>query len=284
MANSKDVFKAFVESIVLDEDPEEIKSIAYLVFEKYLGCSKTDIMVNNKINKYDVKYKNLKKIAERINAHEPIQYIINEAIFYGRSFYVNPSVLIPRPETEELVQLVKDHCLKIAKKKLRILDIGTGSGCIPITLKLELPQAQVFATDVSEGALMVCKENIKNHGVEVELLHHNILKQNLNVKDLDVVVSNPPYVTESEKSGIRLNVLYYEPSLALFVPDQQALIFYEAIGRKAMDVLRPDGKIFLEINEKLGQATEQLLQDIGYSTTLSTDMQGKDRFIIGKNS
>ncbi|HMP98314.1 MAG TPA: peptide chain release factor N(5)-glutamine methyltransferase [Cyclobacteriaceae bacterium] len=280
MANSKDVFKAFVQSIRLNEDPEEIKCIAHLVFEKYLGCSKTDIAANNKIDKYEVKYKDLKKIAERINAHEPIQYILQEADFYGRSFFVNKDVLIPRPETEELVQHVIDCCKKARKKKVSVLDIGTGSGCIPITIKLALPDAQLSATDVSEAALMVAAENSLRHSVQINWQHHNILKQSLPGDEFDVIVSNPPYITEAEKTDIKLNVLYYEPSLALFVPTKQALMFYEAIGKKALKALKPGGKLFLEINEKLGAETQSLLKDFGYRTELIKDLQGKDRIII----
>jgi release factor glutamine methyltransferase len=280
MANSKDVFKAFVESITLDEDPDEIKSIAYLVFEKLLGYTRADIASGKFMHKSFLGIKSLKKIADRINAHEPIQYIIEEADFYGRTFFVNPDVLIPRPETEELVSLVKAHCLKQKTKKLHVLDIGTGSGCIPITLKMELPQLQIHATDVSESALMVATKNSIKHGVQIDWLHHNILKHNIPYAYLDVVVSNPPYVMESEKSDMRLNVLYFEPSLALFVPDQRALLFYEAIGKKAREVLKPGAKLFLEINEKLGKETTKLLKGYGYRSKLCKDMQGKDRFIV----
>ncbi len=282
MANSKAVFKAFVESITLDEDPEEKKSIAYIVFEKYLNFSKTDIVANKVINKFDVKYKHLKKIAERINNHEPIQYIINEAEFFGRTFFVNNDVLIPRPETEELVALASEHLKKSKAKKLRVLDIGTGSGCIAVTLKLEFPSAQVIATEVSESALFVAAENALRYDVKITWLHHNILKQNLPFEKLDVVVSNPPYVTESEKAGMRLNVLYHEPSLALFVPSRNALMFYEAIAKKTYPILRKDGRLFLEINANLGAETEALLQGLGYKTKLLQDLQGKSRFVVAR--
>jgi len=281
MANSKDIFKAFVAGISIDEDPEEIKSIAYLVFEKLLGYSKTDIVAGRFMHKSFKGIRSLKSIVDRINKHEPIQYIIGEADFYGKTFLVNPDVLIPRPETEELVELIKKDCLK-RNKKISILDIGTGSGCIPISLKLELPSALISATDVSEAALMVAAENALRHEVNINWQLHNILKQPLENNAYDVIVSNPPYIKESEKSEIKLNVLYYEPSLALFVPDKQALVFYEAIAKKAKAVLKPKGKLFLEINEKLGKETMKLLKSYGYRTKLYQDLQGKDRFIIAK--
>jgi release factor glutamine methyltransferase len=281
MANSKDIFKAFVAGITISEDPEEIKSIAYLVFETVLGFSKTDIIAGKLMSKNFGGIKSLKQIQERINKYEPIQYIIGEADFYGRTFLVNPDVLIPRPETEELVEMIKKDCLK-RNKKINILDIGTGSGCIPISLKLELPSALISATDVSEAALMLAAKNAWKHEVNINWLHHNILKQTLENNTYDVIVSNPPYIRESEKSEIKLNVLYYEPSLALFVPDKQALVFYEAIAKKAKDALKPKGKLFLEINEKLGKQTIKLLKSYGFRAKLYQDLQGRDRFIIAK--
>jgi release factor glutamine methyltransferase len=213
MNNSKTLFQDFLSQITLNEDKAEIISMAHLVFDRVLGISKTDLLSQKQIPATANDLEKLDSIVKRINQHEPIQYILGEADFFGRRFRVNASVLIPRPETEELVREVKIFSHPTAA----ILDIGTGSGCIPITLALEISGAKVSATDVSDKALVVAKENAKNLKAEVHFLQHNILTEEIPFRNLDIVVSNPPYIALSEKESMAPNVKDFEPHLALFV-------------------------------------------------------------------
>jgi release factor glutamine methyltransferase len=214
-------------------------------------------------------------LVQRINSEEPIQYILDEAEFYSRRFYVNPSVLIPRPETELIIQLAK------AEKVLpsSILDIGTGSGCLAITLALEIPKCRVYGLDISEKALAVARTNTKLLRADVHYIHCDILKQTPDLLNLDLIVSNPPYVMEKERIQMSRNVVAYEPELALFVPDSEPLVFYKAIALKGKQLLRPKGIVLVEINETLGEETSHLFQQVGYNTEIVTDINGKDRVL-----
>lgn len=214
----------------------------------------------------------------RLLAKEPLQYVLGEAHFYGRDFLVTPAVLIPRPETEELVQRVLRTFQSQAPVK--ILDIGTGSGCIPITLAAELSQAQVWGLDVSEEALAVAKANADKLKQQVTWLHQNILTEvpAIAPKSLDAVISNPPYVLEEEKELMRENVLDFEPHLALFVPNDDPLLFYRRIARVAQELLRPESRLFFEINERYATHTVTMLQEMGYQQVqVFQDLRGKDR-------
>jgi release factor glutamine methyltransferase len=278
MNNSKTLFQDFLSQITLNEDKAEIISMAHLVFDRVLGISKFDLLSQKQTQATANELEKLSDIVKRINQHEPIQYILGEADFFGRRFKVNTSVLIPRPETEELVREVK----KFSHAAAAILDIGTGSGCIPITLALEISGSQVSATDISDKALMVANENAKNLGAAVPFVQHNILTEEIPFRYLDIVVSNPPYIALSEKENMASNVKDFEPHLALFVPENDPLIFYKAITAKAQVALKPGGVLCVEINERFGDKVKELFQDEGFSeVTVIRDLSGKERIVRG---
>lgn len=217
------------------------------------------------------------KIVERLQKFEPIQYILGETEFYGLPFVVNENVLIPRPETEELVELI----LKENKTdQSRILDIGTGSGCIAISLKKYLPKSIVEGWDISKGALEVASLNSKNNSANVLFTQVDILGEYPNQLTFDIIVSNPPYVLDSEKSEMHTNVLKYEPHTALFVADNNPLLFYNRITDVATQLLTNGGKLYFEINRMKGQETLQMLENKGFSNTqLIKDISGNDRIV-----
>jgi release factor glutamine methyltransferase len=217
---------------------------------------------------------------ERLLRQEPLQYVLGEASFYGRDFKVTPAVLIPRPETEELVQRIITAYKRHSGVKL--LDIGTGSGCIPTTLAAELPSSQVWGLDVSEEALAVARANAAALQQQVTWLHQDILQEvpALAPQSLDAVVSNPPYVLEEEKGLMRENVLAFEPHLALFVPNKDPLLFYRRIAKVAQGLLKSSGRLFFEINERYAPQTMALLQELGYQDiNVYQDLRGKDRMV-----
>jgi release factor glutamine methyltransferase len=221
----------------------------------------------------------LLEVIERLNQGEPVQYILEEAHFLGNNFYVNRSVLIPRPETEELVQFVIDE--KKGDKHFKVLDIGTGSGCIPITLSTRFPHTEVFATDVSEEALKVARRNNELHQSKVSFLRHDILNEKLSLRELDVVVSNPPYITEAEKSAMEDHVLNFEPHLALFA-GEDPLIFYKAIANASREALKPSGLLAVEINAQYGNDVAGIFRDSGFTNVVVLhDMHGKHRIVKG---
>jgi release factor glutamine methyltransferase len=288
MKNSKTLFQDFIEQVTLPETPEEISSIAFLVFEKLFQVSKTDIFAGKPIEVSMDTTARLADIVQRLNDHEPIQYILGEADFFGRTFKVNSSVLIPRPETEELIREVLSFVTSSAHKtgfteKIKILDIGSGSGCIAITLSDEIAKAEVYATDVSPDALAVAQKNSQQLSAPVSFIIHDILKENIPMDTLDVVVSNPPYITPGEKMEMKENVVEHEPHLALFVPEHEPLIFYEAITKKSMKALKSGGKLFVEINERYGSEVSGLFLNCGFmDVRIVKDMAGKDRIVEGE--
>ncbi|HCW08409.1 MAG TPA: peptide chain release factor N(5)-glutamine methyltransferase [Cytophagales bacterium] len=269
LTNSKVVFE-LIKAQLQWNDANEIHAVALLLMEKLYRVSLTDILSGKEIPPMD-----FTSIIERLNQHEPIQYILGEADFFGRKFKVNPSVLIPRPETEILIREI----LKLNLLSPTILDIGTGSGCIAITLKLEIPKAHVSAIDVSQAALITANRNAQLLNADVYFIHGNILTDAF-TEEVSIMVSNPPYVTEFEKKAMDSNVLHFEPHLALFVPDSNPLLFYRAIAEKSKTILKPNGKLFVEINEALGQDVKRLFEDHGLSeVTISKDLNGKDRVV-----
>jgi release factor glutamine methyltransferase len=282
MKNSKTVFQDFIANITLKESNDEIKSIAHLVFAKILRLDRTDILAAKPLVLELEQEKELHIITQRINQHEPIQYILGEAEFFGRMFKVNENVLIPRPETEYLIHEILHYTNLHNNHAPRILDIGTGSGCIPVTLKKELPEASVTATDVSTTALAIAKENAAMLNAAVDFLHHDILTQEISLSGLDVVVSNPPYIAQAEEALMNKNVLQYEPHLALFVPDDDALKFYKAIAVKAYEALCKGGLLVVEINERFGNETAEVLKANRFrEVVIIKDLDGKDRIVKG---
>lgn len=228
------------------------------------------------------------KVMDRLRQEEPIQYIIGETEFYGLPFKVNPKVLIPRPETEELVRWILAENPRTNKQRLDILDIGTGSGCIAIALAKYLPSAKVYALDISTEALSVAQENANLNKVEVQFIEENILttyhsKFVSTSQKFDIIVSNPPYVRKLEKATIKNIVQKYEPHLALFVEDDDPLLFYRAIIEFAVHNLKPNGILYFEINQYLGEELKQLLNKFDFkSVTLRKDLFGNDRMIKAK--
>lgn len=218
-------------------------------------------------------------ILKELKTGNPVQYVLGETLFYGLSFKVNPAVLIPRPETEELVEWVLESVAAEAMCGLQILDVGTGSGCIAVVLKKHLDTAGVFALDVSKDSLSMASDNAIINEVVINFIEADIRKYS-GRETFDVIVSNPPYITTNEKREMHENVLAHEPHLALFVSNEDPLVFYKAIADFALLNLKPDGFLFFEINEHLGKETVQMLNDKSFiDIELRRDMQGKDRMI-----
>lgn len=262
-------------------DERERRQITEIILEYFLDVSRTQILIDSPIipPSEELKYE-LKRVTKQVNALVPIQYILGETKFYGFDFFVSPDVLIPRPETEELVDIIQKEFKPSDSPK--IIDIGTGSGCIAITLAHLIPNAEITAIDVSEKAIEIAKDNIVENEVEVTLYCGDILTNELPQKNYyDVIVSNPPYITEKEKSLMDENVLAHEPHLALFVPDATPLLFYERIADLSLESLNATGKLYFEINENYGQETKKMLEDKGFkSVEIVQDLQDKDRMIV----
>lgn len=261
-------------------DEPEASAIAFALAGHVLNLSRMELsMQRHDIISHEAELKTDKYI-ERLLNHEPLQYILGTAHFYGLDLAVNPAVLIPRPETEELVSLIiKENQYA---KQLHILDVGTGSGCIAITLGEVLDTAKIFGIDVSEKALEVAHRNSLRYGQIIEWLQADIFEDKIKIPlhSLDIVVSNPPYVLENEKQEMRRNVLDHEPHLALFVPDNDPLLYYKRIAEVAKKLLKPGGKLYFEINEQFADELVQMLQKQNYSEiTASKDIFDKDRFV-----
>ncbi|CAM1340586.1 peptide chain release factor N(5)-glutamine methyltransferase [Tenacibaculum aestuarii] len=262
----------------------EIDTFFFLLIEEYLGLQRIDFTLQPTLEIPSEKYDLLNTALTRLQKEEPIQYILGKTEFYGCPFKVNENTLIPRPETEELVEWilneVKELGLENNKQQLSILDIGTGTGCIPISLKKELPAAKVSAIDVSEEALEIAKENASLNKVEITFILQDILQTESLPKQYDVIVSNPPYVRELEKVEIKNNVLENEPHLALFVDDDNPLIFYKKIADLAIKSLTKNGLLFFEINQYLGSETIEMLKRKGFTKVeLRKDLFGNNRMI-----
>ncbi len=263
------------------QDEQEIESFFFILTEYLHNLKRIDVALNPDFEISDAAIEKWNAILAQLQQEKPIQYITREAWFYGLRFEVNENTLIPRPETEELVEwIIESQKSEVQSRKLEILDIGTGTGCIPISVKTNLPQANVSAIDVSEKALEVAKRNAASNKVEINFIQTNILEVlDLN-QNFDVIVSNPPYVRNLEKQEIKKNVLDYEPHLALFVEDNDALLFYRKIAQLALKNLSPNGLLFFEINQYLGKETVGLLENLGFKNIeLKKDMYGNDRMI-----
>jgi release factor glutamine methyltransferase len=280
--NISDLKSNFIKELTGLYPSDEIESFFNILSEKYLNLSRIDIALNRNevISKANiVKFDD---ILDRLKTFEPIQYIIGETEFFGLPFKVNSHTLIPRPETEELVQLILDEVLqwKYKPEVLEVLDIGTGSGCIAISLANNLPKAEVSALDISREALMVAEINAKKNQVFLNLFECDIRNSQSLPRNYDIIVSNPPYVRDLEKEFMEANVLSYEPELALFVEDTDPLLFYRKIAALAKVNLKPNGALFFEINEYLGKDMASLLKDMGFQhIEIKKDIYGKDRML-----
>lgn len=260
---------------------EEVDHFFFMLTDHHLKISRLDLALQpNKILCKEEEAPLFEGLSQ-LRLECPIQYVIGKTHFYGMDFYVDENVLIPRPETEELVQWILSGTVS-RDTEIRILDIGTGSGCIAIALAKNWPDAEVHAMDISETAVMIAKKNARENDVSVTFCLADILQlETLPVK-FDIIVSNPPYVREKEKSQMRGNVLKHEPALALFVPNRDPLVFYRKIGAFSKQHLKAKGVLYLEINQYLGKETQQLLKDLDFSEIeLRKDIFGQDRMLKG---
>ena len=260
----------------------EAANIADIVIENITGFKKVDRLINKQFPLNEEQLQLLNDYTNELLKHKPVQYVLNEVWFAGMKLYVDENVLIPRPETEELVEWIVKTVASRKSQVASILDIGTGSGCIPVALKKKLPSVEVHALDISEEALNVAKRNAAIQQTEINFHLLNILDKNLwrQLPKFDIIVSNPPYVTQGEASSMQKNVLQYEPHLALFVDDEDAMKFYKAIAEFGLYHLNNNGQIFFEINEMMGKQICDLLNQYRYlNIELKKDLQNKDRMI-----
>lgn len=263
----------------------EVSNFFYLLIEHYLNLERFVLALEPNLIVSKEEESPLFRALSKLKLQEPIQHIIGKTHFMDLEFIVNKNVLIPRPETEELVRWILEE-VKNKNSKLRILDIGTGSGCIAISLAKHFPEAKVFGLDISEEALTVAKENAKLNEVDITFFEGDIFELELELElelEFDVIVSNPPYVREQEKKEMHKNVLNNEPILALFVPDEEPLRFYEKITQLARKTLSENGVLYFEINQYLGKETMQLLKNHNFTEIeLKQDIFGNDRMLKGK--
>jgi release factor glutamine methyltransferase len=284
MKTIKDVFLSFQQGLSEVYDTREIEAIALLVLEEITDMSRAKIKAFPEDDVPGEAAEKIQSILEELKTGRPVQYILGNTEFYGLNFLVNPATLIPRPETEELVEwVIESQKLKVkSQKSFSILDIGTGSGCIAISLKKNLPNANVATIDISPEALHTAKQNAVINDVEVEFIEQDILnpKSELEHSKFEVIISNPPYVTLVDKAQMHQNVTGFEPHTALFVPENDPLIFYKAIADFAIKHLENKGLLFFEINENFGKETVELLSNKGFTDIeLRKDMSGRDRMV-----
>ena len=279
----KDYRVQFINALTSKYDAGEAESFFYLILEEKYQLRRIDLALKPDLTFAEDDILNWNLILEQLKLEIPVQYLLGKTSFYGLDFEVNSNVLIPRPETEELVDWIVQSARTIGKDKtLKILDIGTGSGCIAIALAKNIKNAKLFAIDISDKALATAKINAEINKVEVTFLYENILETTHLNQKFDIIVSNPPYVRNLEKQEIKKNVLDNEPHLALFVDDNDALIFYKKIARLAKTNLSESGQLFFEINQYLGPEMIELLEKMAFrNVELRKDIYGNDRMIVG---
>lgn len=259
---------------------EEIQSFFNILTESFLKMSRLDVALDPEKKLSETQLDQFGDALLRLKKHEPIQYITGETQFFGLNFKVNKSVLIPRPETEDLVLWILDD-FNERKEELKILDIGTGSGCIAVSLAKNLPQAKITAIDISVEAIDTARENAELNQVEIDFKQADILQMTELPEQYDVIVSNPPYVRELEKEDMQRNVLEFEPETALYVKDHDPLLFYEKISELAVNSLKNKGAVYFEINQYLGEETEKILIGKNFRTILKKDIFEVDRMLKG---
>lgn len=273
------IYRDIRDVLIREYDAGEASAIAFLLLEEVAGMSRSQALMGDDSPQRD----ELLRMAERIAKGEPVQYVVGKAEFYGLTFHVEPGVLIPRPETEELVDAVELQNAQAA----RVVDIGTGSGCIAISLSKKFPNAKVEGWDISDDALRIAKgnaelneSNVCFHKVDVLSVSPLEALSLAEGKRVDVIVSNPPYICDREKSDMERNVLDHEPHLALFVPDEDPLLFYRKIAELGVEILSTGGRLYFEINRAYGRETVLLLEGLGYSNVqLVQDQFGNDRMV-----
>jgi len=275
--NFKALKQHFIEQIAALYDGEEASSVFYIAVEKISDWSRSQAIMNQSEEVKASALEQYTKVIKELNEGKPIQHILQEAYFFGLHFAVNSDVLIPRVETEELIHWILEEVSP--GNNLTVLDVGTGSGCIAVTLKKHLPEATVYALDISTAALAIAKKNALAHGADLQFVASSIFDYQSQVK-FDLIVSNPPYVKEDEMEAMQSIVIDHEPHQALFVSNENPLLFYKTIADFALSNLKEGGHLFFEINEYLGPETVDMLSDKGLKNiVLRKDMQGKNRMI-----
>lgn len=276
VANIKNTFKTEISALYTNSETDFLFSV---FVEKVLGLNQIQIRRNNDLELSDENKKQFDNIISELKTEKPYQYILGETEFYGMHFFVNENVLIPRPETEELLELAinRIQSSKLNIDQLKILDIGTGSGIIPLVLKKYFPKAEISSIDFSEKALEVAKKNAEFHDLDIQFIHADYLNFNLE-ENYDVIISNPPYIGMGEEVEIEYSVKDFEPKMALFSPTEDALIFYKKIAEDSEKYLNKNGLLFLEINQKLGSETLELYKFL--DAQLIKDLSENERFIV----
>lgn len=272
--------KTLINKLCKIYDNREATNIADMVIEHVTGLTKIQRLIVKQFVLSVEQQQQLQTLMVQLLESKPVQYVLHEAWFCGLKFYVDENVLIPRPETEELVYAVVEQSIN---KKYSILDIGTGSGCIAISTKKKLPLSNVYALDISNKSIEIAKENARKNDVQINFFQADILNfdTNINLPFFDIIVSNPPYIKQSESKTMSQNVLQYEPHLALFVADEDPLLFYKAIADFGLKYLNTcSGKLFFEINEAMGNQVSALLKEKGFSEiVIQKDLQEKERIV-----
>lgn len=266
----------------------EVNSFFFALTEEYLSVNRIQLALQPDLDIGTAEYDKMNLALNQLKKEKPLQYILGKAYFYGMEFWVNNSTLIPRPETEELVEWIVKTYGAVENKQVQLLDIGTGSGCIAISVAKHLPNAKVYAVDISEAALEVAKHNAANNEVTIEFLKLDILQEDLvslfGGGFFDAIISNPPYVRDLEKAEMKNNVLNFEPETALFVADDNPLLFYSRIAELGKESLVSGGNLFFEINQYLPDETERMLLELGYTRTeLKKDLQQNYRMLKAVN-
>lgn len=276
----------FIKKLKTIYDEREAENIADWVFENVTGLKKWERRENGNIELPEIHSEKIKKYLEELLQNKPVQYVLSETWFYKRKFYVNENVLIPRPETEELVEWVisdlRSTMLDVrVAESLEIIDIGTGSGCIPVSIKKELPGVNITAIEVSEKALLVAKKNAQELNAEISFLQINFLNESEwnQLGEYDIIVSNPPYIPIKEKESLAKNVTDFEPTIALFVENNDPYIFYKKIGKFAKMHLKENGKIYVEVHEEYANNVKTVFENSGFSSIIKKDIYGKERMV-----
>lgn len=261
-------------------DKEEARLISISILEKITGHHRNRVFINEAEELTEAQLTDYNRYRAELLAHKPMQQVLNEAWFYEQQFFVNEHVLIPRPETEEL--------LTVAFKELAlfndpdVLDVGTGSGIIPIVIKNKIPGAKITAVDISDEALQIAKRNAETHGADINFMKVDFIKDKDSIPGVyDLIISNPPYIAISEMGNMAKHVTEHEPHLALFVADENPLLFYHNIAMYATKHLRKFGRVLVEINEKYGEETASVFKNLGFEVVIVQDMSGKDRMVMG---
>lgn len=277
----KDIKALFNQDLHEIYSPFECSELFVIFCEKILGLDRLKIRaeLENPISENQVK--EFLEIISELQTGKPYQQILGEVYFFGNQFFIDENVLIPRPETEELIEIISQKLSDLKSEKFKVLDIGAGSGCIPISLAKIFPQAEITSIDISEKALKVARKNAEFHQVKINFIQKDYLNENLN-EIYDVIVSNPPYIDVSERTEIPFSVKEFEPNIALFAPENQALAFYEKIAQDCQKYLKNGGWVFLEINQKLGKETLELFETQLTERILVQDLSQNDRFVIGR--